>query len=231
MAESLRFPLAGKPVGFMVWNPDRSMPTHVHDTFEDALAEAERLKRYAPRERFFVMAPVIDTLTVTYGAGFDAGRKAGLNEAHQQIMDAEARADRAMDRDGDRATQLRLLDPIFQKARDFQAIVADAPPGVYDLTMAEYHGQPCDGPSISPPAACARSGRSRRPTSTRRAASTLRRRSRRSARTSAWAAPPTICCSRAARASTTSSWSGPTSGRTGAPPTAKEWRADQIAAG
>jgi hypothetical protein len=126
MPESLRFPLAGKPVGFMVWNPDRSMPTHVHDTFEDALAEAERLKRYAPRERFFVMAPVIDTLTVTYGAGFDAGRKAGLNEAHQQIMDAEARADRAMDRDGDRATQLRLLDPIFQKARDFQAIVADA---------------------------------------------------------------------------------------------------------
>jgi hypothetical protein len=40
---------------WLVWNPQRGMPTHRHRTHESAKQEAERLSRLARGQRFYVL--------------------------------------------------------------------------------------------------------------------------------------------------------------------------------
>lgn len=118
-----------RTVGFMVWCPERGMPTFVHDTFSAALEEAARLKRANPRHRFFVMSPVADLEMVSYAAGWSRGaieaRKEGLGRAHRDVIDADARADRARDEAYELRVALDRLQRFADNAEDFQAIVAD----------------------------------------------------------------------------------------------------------
>ena len=44
--------------GFLVWNPSASHPRVVHDTFESAQREAERLADQHRGQRFYVLAPL-----------------------------------------------------------------------------------------------------------------------------------------------------------------------------
>ncbi|MCX7585050.1 hypothetical protein [Phenylobacterium sp. 58.2.17] len=107
--------------GFLVWNPAHGMPTFVHQTFLGAVAEADRLKRAHPGSRFVVMAPVEDMSGVGYALGWSRGRE----QAHRDVMDADARADRARDELFDLQAHTRLLNVFSENAEEFQAIVAD----------------------------------------------------------------------------------------------------------
>lgn len=109
------------PIGFLVWNPARDFPTHVHGSFLAAVAEADRLKRQNPGQRFVVMSPVEDMSGVGYALGWDRGRQEGLAQAHREIMAAEARSDRFSDELDD----LRPLKVFRDRRVAFQAIVAD----------------------------------------------------------------------------------------------------------
>ena len=40
---------------WMVWNPQGHQPTHKHGTEQEAIAEAERLARLNPKQRFHVL--------------------------------------------------------------------------------------------------------------------------------------------------------------------------------
>lgn len=43
---------------YLVWNPARGMPTITHYTESSAIAEAERLAKANPGERFLVMSAI-----------------------------------------------------------------------------------------------------------------------------------------------------------------------------
>ncbi|MET3527258.1 hypothetical protein [Phenylobacterium koreense] len=116
---------ATSAVGFMVWCPERGMPSYVHDTFAAALAEAERLKRANRGHRFFVMAPVTNAGSVAYASAVSIGLTAGREEAHADVVNADARADRARDEAHELRIALDRLQPFADNAEDFQAIVAD----------------------------------------------------------------------------------------------------------
>lgn len=109
-------------VGFMVWNPARGMPTVVHDTIEQASAEAERLTRQNPGEHFIIMSPVLTDQAATIGKIWSDGAR----YAQARIENAEANAKRMIDA----AIQLeaktkRRFAVIERDQRRFQAIVAD----------------------------------------------------------------------------------------------------------
>jgi hypothetical protein len=112
--------------GYMVWSPEGAMPTYVHPTFDAALTEAQRLKRLCRHRRFYIMSPVHGLADAEAATSFDQGKAEGLAEAHRQIMDAEARMDRAFDKVGDLTSLLRSARPIIDRSRAFQSIVADA---------------------------------------------------------------------------------------------------------
>lgn len=126
---SRHIPRNSPPIGFLVWCPERGMPSFVHATFSAALEEAARLKRANPRHRFFVMAPVADLEMVSYAAGWSRGaieaRKEGLGRVHREVIDADARADRARDEAYELRVALDRLQPFADNAEDFQAVVAD----------------------------------------------------------------------------------------------------------
>lgn len=101
------------------------MPSYVHDTFADALAEADRLKRANRGHRFFVMAPVTDLEMVSYAAGWSRGLTEGRKDAYRDVVNADARADRARDAAYELRAALKLLEVFADKADEFQATVAD----------------------------------------------------------------------------------------------------------
>lgn len=48
---------------WLVWNPDRSMPSHKHTTEYAAVNEAERLARQHPGEMFVVLQSICARVT------------------------------------------------------------------------------------------------------------------------------------------------------------------------
>lgn len=114
-----------RSLGFMVWSPEGGMPTRVHSTWERASAEAQRLRFENPNSRFFVMAPVMDDMVAGITA-WEAGRRAGEQQAHMEIMRAEAISDQLGDEVTDLRNRLRKLEHFERMARPFQSIVADA---------------------------------------------------------------------------------------------------------
>ena len=112
-------------VGFLVWNPAGRLPTRVHPTFLSAVAEASRLKRLHPHQRFYVMAPVEDQSMIGHALGWERGRADGLAQAHREIMVAEARADRFCEELFELKRRRPGMDAIAREARRFQTVVAD----------------------------------------------------------------------------------------------------------
>lgn len=118
-------PRNSPPIGFLVWCPERGSPTFVHKTFLEAIAEADRLKRAHPGHRFVVMAPIEDMSGVGYALGWSRGREEAAAQAHQEVVDADARADRARDEVYELQAALSRLKVFADNADEFQAIVAD----------------------------------------------------------------------------------------------------------
>lgn len=111
-----------RPVGFLVWNPTRSLPTVQHDTLERAQAEAERLRAENPDEVFWVMSPLKPN-QVSAAKAFSDGKAEGLAQAHAEIMRAEGYSDRASEKLHVTERRLRVLETFDAEAA--QATVAD----------------------------------------------------------------------------------------------------------
>lgn len=109
-------------VGFMVWNPARGMPTMVHDTIEQASAEAERLTRQNPGEHFIIMSPVLSTEDANLGRAWsDGARFMGA-----RVDAAEANAKRMIDDAIQYEAKAKHRFAVIERdQRRFQAIVAD----------------------------------------------------------------------------------------------------------
>ncbi len=114
-----------QPPGFMVWNPDGRMPTAVHPTLKSAAEEAARLKRAHRGERFYVMVPVLGEPEFSYARGLNDGKAEGLAQAHREIMDAEAKADRLSDALDLERFQSRMARKVIERADAFRSVVAD----------------------------------------------------------------------------------------------------------
>lgn len=108
-------------VGFLIWNPSRNLPTHVHETIESALAEFERLTRLHPGERFIIMSPVLAGSDASAAKAWSDGRAEGLAERLEDIKAAEA----VSDRQGEELDGLRKLRPLLAELRQHQSTVAD----------------------------------------------------------------------------------------------------------
>jgi len=119
----LRLPGVGlmSAVGFLVWNPSRSVPTRVHDTIERALAEAERLTQANPGERFVVMSPVMSGSDATVSKAWSDGKAEGYAEARREVMQAEAVSDRL----GEQLHAMRHTKALIDNIAEHQAAVAD----------------------------------------------------------------------------------------------------------
>lgn len=50
---------AAKDPFYLVWNPERSVPSFKHLSSHDAIAEAKRLARTNPDQTFYVMETVV----------------------------------------------------------------------------------------------------------------------------------------------------------------------------
>lgn len=112
-------------VGFLVWNPSRSLPTVVHDTLERALAEAERLKRLNPSERFVIMSPIMAGSDASAAKAWSDGKAEGIAEARREVMRAEKFSDQWCETAKGLERTMRRLGPIREHQRRYQAIVAD----------------------------------------------------------------------------------------------------------
>lgn len=86
-----------RAIGFLVWNPARSLPTVQHETIQSAEAEAERLRGENPGETFWVMSPITTAKAGLTAKAFSEGKAEGLAQANAEIMMAEGRADRFCD--------------------------------------------------------------------------------------------------------------------------------------
>lgn len=106
----------------MVWNPVRGMPTFVHDTIEQASAEAERLTRQNPGEHFIIMSPVLSRSDADAGKAFSAG--VNWSKARSETAAEEARrlVDQAVRREAEVSRRFAVIE---RDQRRFQAIVAD----------------------------------------------------------------------------------------------------------
>lgn len=111
--------------GFLVWSPEGRLPTMVHPTLERALGEAERLTRFNPGQRFFVMAPVITEGEAQIAKAYSRGIAEGYARARGEVMLAEKRQEQALDKVGDLRSALTLTEVFKEKAEPFQSIVAD----------------------------------------------------------------------------------------------------------
>lgn len=105
-----------RPVGFLVWNPARNLPTVQHETLERAEAEAERLRAENPDETFWVMSPVRAGRGVH--KAFSDGKSEGYEQARAEIMLAESRTDHLDD-------EVRRLRRETQDFAYFRGEVAD----------------------------------------------------------------------------------------------------------
>jgi hypothetical protein len=136
---------------FLVWNPARGLPTRSHNTLESAAAEAFRLWNANPGQRFYVMAPVMAEGEARDAKAFSAGKAEGLDEAHRQIVDADARADRYSNLYDELMREVqayRRCDDFLSKAREYQAIVADALLWFDGFAAAHAHQDIWERPSI-----------------------------------------------------------------------------------
>jgi len=109
-------------IGFMVWNPARGMPTVVHDTIEQASAEAERLTRQNPGEHFIIMSPVLTDQGVTVGKAFSDGARFAMARVENAEANAKRMIDDAIQYEAKIKSRFRVLE---RDQRKFQAIVAD----------------------------------------------------------------------------------------------------------
>jgi hypothetical protein len=106
----------------MVWNPARGMPTMVHDTIEQASAEAERLTRQNPGEHFIIMSPVLTDQAATVGKVWSDGAR----YAQSRIDAAEANVQRMVDDAIQYEAKVKRRFAVIERdQRRFQAIVAD----------------------------------------------------------------------------------------------------------
>lgn len=122
-----------RAVGFMVWCPDRGFPTKAHSTLERALAEAERLTRQHPGQRFCIMAPVLSAADATKAKAHSDGMAEGLAQAHREIMRAERISDALSEQVFELKAEIRRLkelrdtgSAVIARAEHFQSVVADA---------------------------------------------------------------------------------------------------------
>lgn len=107
-------------IGFHVWNPAGCMPTRVHDTFLRAWSEKDRLQDAHPDQRFVVMAPVLSIESAQAARAFSDGKAEGYAQARREVMEAEARLDKALEE-----LPARALRPFLEDAASYQSIVAD----------------------------------------------------------------------------------------------------------
>lgn len=135
-----------RPVGFLVWNPARSLPTVQHDTFARAEAEAVRLSAANPNEMFWIMAPVKGEKTAAAAKAFSDGKAEGLAQAHAEIMLAEGRADRFSDELHRLRWTVKKLQAFDKNRSEFQAIVADCLTWFAGFEAAHHHQEGCDRP-------------------------------------------------------------------------------------
>lgn len=109
-------------IGFMVWNPARGMPSVVHDTIEQASAEAERLTRQNPGEHFIIMSPVLNATEANMGRAWSDGARFMGGMLERAEADAKVMIDGALEHE---AKIKRRFAVIERDQRRFQAIVAD----------------------------------------------------------------------------------------------------------
>lgn len=109
-------------VGFMVWNPARGMPTVVHDTIEQASAEAERLTRQNPGQRFIIMSPVLTPEAALAGKAFSDGARWMEHRAKNAEANAKRMIDDAIQYEAKVKRRFRAIE---KHQRRYQAIVAD----------------------------------------------------------------------------------------------------------
>jgi hypothetical protein len=114
-----------RPVGFLVWNPSRSLPTVQHETFSKAEAEAVRLSAQHPDEAFWIMSPVKGEKTRAAAKAFSDGKAEGMAQAHAEIMLAEGHRDRLFEERDHLRRSVEKLGAIDANRSEFQAIVAD----------------------------------------------------------------------------------------------------------
>lgn len=109
-------------LGFMVWNPARGMPTVVHETIEQASAEAERLTRANPGEHFVIMSPVLTERAASLGKAWSDGARYAQAKVDAAEAGARRMIDDAIQYEAKVKRRYRDLD---RQQRRFQAIVAD----------------------------------------------------------------------------------------------------------
>ena len=131
-------------IGFLVWCPEQGFPTRLHDSFARAVAEAERLKRLHPGQRFIVMSPVLDASDVGPALAWSRGNHEGLAQAHREIMKAEAVADRLHDE----IHELRKAKPLIERAVFWQSVVADCLCWFDGFAAAHANRESYDQPAI-----------------------------------------------------------------------------------
>ena len=112
-------------IGFLVWNPTAGLPTVTHDTLDRALAEAERLTKANPGQRFYLMAPVITPADATRAMVWEAGRASGLAERRDEVRLAERHADQAGEQLAQVNRRLRRFEAFGKRVEQFQSLVAD----------------------------------------------------------------------------------------------------------
>lgn len=109
-------------IGFMVWNPARGMPTVVHDTIEQASAEAGRLTRQNPDEHFIIMSPVLSREDANLGKAWSDGARFMGARADAAEANARRMIDEAIQHEVKAKRRFRVLE---RDQRRFQAIAAD----------------------------------------------------------------------------------------------------------
>lgn len=137
-----------RPVGFLVWNPSRALPTVQHETYARADAEACRLRDLHPGETFFVMAPVTGAKATTAALAFSDGKAEGLAQAHAEIMLAEGRADRLDDEGRDLRRRLERMGDLTGRAAEYQATIADCLLWFDGFMAAHHNAEPCGRPYV-----------------------------------------------------------------------------------
>lgn len=111
--------------GYLVWNPDRGMPTVSHDTYDSAHTEALRLSRENPGSTFYVMSPLFTPDQASAVAAFSQGFQAAMAEARESLMQANREARLLHDQLNEVREEVRDLHDLGLNVDDHQATVAD----------------------------------------------------------------------------------------------------------
>lgn len=135
-----------RSVGFLVWNPARSLPSRQHETFAQAVTEAARLRVERPDETFWVMGPVHGEKAAKAAQAFSDGKAEGMAQAHAEIMLAEGKTDRLLDERAELRRSLEHLSTLDERRVEFQAIVADCMTWFAGFEAAHLHKESWDRP-------------------------------------------------------------------------------------